>query len=64
MTLMTERCASSVHQAQARDSTTPLVAFRNPGFGAYMPTYFYINQKRPLPMEPLKVKNAIYHLSS
>ncbi|KAL3878521.1 hypothetical protein ACJMK2_030861 [Sinanodonta woodiana] len=52
MTLLTARCTSI---GQGLDS--PL---KESSFGVQVPQYFYINQNRPIPMEPLKAWQG-YH---
>ena len=34
---------------------TPLISLETPPVGNYSPRYFYVEQKRPTPMQPLKV---------
>ncbi|XP_067663543.1 uncharacterized protein [Haliotis asinina] len=54
LTLMSNRC-TSVNQNPA-DVTMPstLISVDEPPFGVTQPTYFYIHQRRPSPMAPLK----------
>ncbi|GFO22348.1 hypothetical protein PoB_004885300 [Plakobranchus ocellatus] len=49
MTLMSNRCTS------ARGEQEELFSTREPPFGIHIPQYFYVQQKKPSPMSPLKV---------
>ena len=54
--LMTERCLST---GEYQPDNLPLVTNYNPPVGMYAPQYFYIKQKKPVPMPPLKVTKKI-----
>ncbi len=54
MTLMSERCTSR-HTVPERDTETPLICVKDQPYGKMSPKIIYVQQKRPLPMSPLKV---------
>ncbi|ELT89324.1 hypothetical protein CAPTEDRAFT_207198 [Capitella teleta] len=59
MVLLGERCNSSISKSRNCTPNT-LVSFKAPPPGPHTPKYFYINQKKPRPMEPLKAWRG-YH---
>ena len=54
---MSERCLST---GEYQPDNLPLVTNYNPPVGMYAPQYFYIKQKKPVPMPPLKVTKNTY----
>ncbi|CAH1777124.1 unnamed protein product [Owenia fusiformis] len=59
MSLISARCTST-QQGQGANRDTPLISLKEPPFGYRIPQYFYVQQKTPIPLKPLKAWRG-YH---